>query len=146
MLGCKRKQKERSAMRTKALFVGMLLALAPLPSVAQDSEFNREQRLMIGRLAWLSGDYATALHEFASLAGQGDAESQVQLGQLYRAGEGVLQDYITAHMWFNIAAVNGDDLGAEERKRVARLMTTADISDAQRRARVCMASNYQDCE
>jgi TPR repeat protein len=133
-------------MKIIALFVAMLLALAPLPSVAQDSEFSREQRLIIGALANVSGDYATALQEFASLAEQGDAEAQVLVGKLYRSGDGVLQDYITAHMWFNIAAANGDDLGAKERKSVARLMSQTDISEAQRRARVCMGSGYQDCD
>ena len=27
---------------------------------------------------------------------------------MYRKGQGVAQDYVTAHMWFNIAGENGN--------------------------------------
>ena len=47
-------------MRTKAIFVTMLLALAPLPSVAQDFD--------AGVAAYNNGDYAAALREFEQLA------------------------------------------------------------------------------
>ena len=53
------------------------------------------------------GDYATALREWKPLAKQGDADAQVNLGAMYRQERGVLQDYVRAHMWFNIAASQG---------------------------------------
>lgn len=62
-------------MRTKAIFAAMLLALASLPSVAQD--FNA------GLAAYQSGDYATMLEEWKPLADQGDALTQFNLGVLY---------------------------------------------------------------
>lgn len=133
-------------MRTKALFVAMLLALAPLPSVAQDFDHKRDLQILEGLDAYTNGDYATAVQMFVSLAKQGDAFAQLQLGYQYLTGQGVLQNYITAHMWFNIAGANGDDLGHGDRNSVARLMTPADVSEAQRRARVCIESNYQDCD
>ena len=61
-------------------------------------------------------------------------------------GEGVLQDNVTAHMWFNIAGANGAEFGRDNREKIERKMTPADISEAQKRARICMASNYTDCE
>ena len=65
---------------------------------------------------------------------------------MYANGEGVLQDNVTAHMWFNIAGANGAEFGRDNREKIERKMTPADISEAQKRARICMASNYTDCE
>ena len=197
-------------MRTKALFVVMLLALAPLPSVAQDFD--------VGLAAYASGDYDTALREWKPLAEQGyadaqnnlgvmykhghsvaqdhaeaarlfrlaaeqgDARAQSNLGNIYSNGRGVARDYaeavrwyrlaaeqgidnaqynlglmygkgqgvakddVLAHMWINIAAANGNENAVEARDILDPMMTSTDLSDAQRRARVCMESNYQDCE
>jgi uncharacterized protein len=155
-------------MRTKAIFAAMLLVLAPLPSVAQD--------FMAGLWAFTERDYATALRNWKPLAEQGEVEAQDNLGLMYEEGYGVLQDYaeavrwyrlagssnnlgrmyeqghgvaqsyVKAHMWYNIAAEKYPPLAPESRQRLANLMTTADISEAQRRARVCVESNYQDCD
>ena len=73
------------------------------------------------------------------------ADVQHNLGVMYN-GEGVLQDNVTAHMWFNIAGANGAEDGRDNREIIERKMTPADISEAQKRARICMASNYTDCE
>ena len=79
-------------------------------------------------------------------ADQGDAIAQHNLGWMYANGEGVLQDNVTAHMWFNIAGANGAEFGRDNREKIEWKMTPADISEAQKRARICMASNYTDCE
>ena len=79
-------------------------------------------------------------------ADQGHAGAQHNLGVMYANGEGVLQDNVTAHMWFNIAGANGAEFGRDNREKIERKMTPADISEAQKRARICMASNYTDCE
>ena len=84
------------------------------------------------------GDAAEARH-------QGHAGAHF-LGVMYANGEGVLQDNVTAHMWFNIAGANGAEFGRDNREKIERKMTPADISEAQKRARICMASNYTDCE
>ena len=44
------------------------------------------------------------------LAEQGVAEAQYNLGLMYYKGEGVIQDYVYAHMWWNIATANGNDI------------------------------------
>ena len=49
-------------------------------------------------------------------------------------------------MWFNIAAANKVSGALKNREEVAEQMSAADISEAQRRARVCMESGYQDCD
>ena len=60
-------------------------------------------------------------------------------------GEGVPQDYVTAQMWLNLGAANGNtDNGL--RDCIAEHMTRDEIFDAQCRARVCLASNYQNSD
>jgi len=61
-------------------------------------------------------------------------------------GEGVLQDTITAHMWFNIAAAKGNAIAVENRDITAGEILSADIVEAQKRAKRCMASGYKDCD
>ena len=56
-----------------------------------------------------------------------------------------LQDNVLAHMWYNLGAANGSDLGGKNRDIIAERMTPEDISKAQAMARKCMNSYYQDC-
>ena len=81
------------------------------------------------------GDYATALKKFRVLAKRGHAEAQYYLGFMYRDGHGVVLDYVQAHKWYNIAGANGEILGSENRNMIAKQMTSADISKAQKLAR-----------
>ena len=93
-----------------------------------------------------SGDDATAFKECRPLAEQGNVDAQYWLGRLYEnGGEGVLQDRVAAHMWFNIAVANG---GARyfERDRVAGKLSSSELAEARERAKRCMASEYKDCE
>ena len=53
------------------------------------------------------GDYAAALREWQSLAEQGQAGSQYQLGLLYANGQGVTKDDAKARQWYEKAAVQG---------------------------------------
>jgi TPR repeat protein len=93
-------------------------------------------------------DYTEAVKWYRLAADQGDAKAQFNLAQMYENGWGVPQDYITAHMWFNVSSANdgGRSSTTEKRSEIGALLTPADLSEAQRRARVCMASNYQDCD
>ncbi|MDA1338406.1 MAG: SEL1-like repeat protein, partial [bacterium] len=70
---------------------------------------------------------------------------QNNLGSMYQNGDGVIQDNIYAHMWWNIAASSGHSNAAENRTIVEKNMTTADISKAQELARQCVNKNYKDC-
>ena len=79
-------------------------------------------------------------------AEQGDATAQYNLGNMYANGNGVPQDDITAHMWFNLAAANGDPAASTSRDLVATQLAAADIAEAQRRAKACLASTYQNCD
>jgi TPR repeat protein len=80
-------------------------------------------------------DYATALRLIRPLADQGDANAQYILGVFYNNGLGVPQDYVRAYMWLNLAATQGRERAATFRDLVARLMTPAQIAEAQKLAR-----------
>jgi hypothetical protein len=80
-------------------------------------------------------DYATAVRLIGPLAEQGDASAQYMLGVFYDNGLGVPQNRVHAHMWLNLAATQGKEGAAAFRDLVARLMTPAQIAEAQKLAR-----------
>jgi TPR repeat protein len=63
------------------------------------------------------------------------ADTMFELGMMYASGREVPVDLITAHKWFNIAAMNGHGEAAQLRREVAAEMTDAEIGQAQRAAR-----------
>lgn len=91
-------------------------------------------------------DHAEAVKWYLLAAEQGEARAQAGLGYLYHVGQGVPQDNITGHMWYNIAASKGAEKAASNRAEIAGKMQPADISEAQRRAKKCLASECSDCE
>ena len=64
---------------------------------------------------------------------------------MYAFGTGVLKDYVYAHMWGDVGATNGNELGAKLRDEFEKKMTPADISVAQKLARECVRKKYKDC-
>ena len=85
-------------------------------------------------------DYAQAVKWYRKAAEQGYAKAQNNLGVMYRIGQGVPQDYAQAHMWFTLAASTSPpgenrDKAVKNRDIVAKRMTPADVSKAQKLAR-----------
>ena len=78
-------------------------------------------------------------------AEQGNASAQGNLGAKYAFGMGVLKDYVYAYMWGNIAAANGNELGAKLRDEFETQMTPSQIERAQKLARECIRKNYKGC-
>ena len=69
-----------------------------------------------GVTAWEAGDYNRAVAEWRPLAVQGDPDAQFNLGQAYKLGRGVTQDFNEAVSWYRRAADQGhlqseDNLG-----------------------------------
>ena len=64
---------------------------------------------------------------------------------MYIHGQGVIQDNVYAHMWFNIAASSGDKDAIENRDEVAGEMTPSQLEKAQDLARECVLKKYKDC-
>jgi len=81
--------------------------------------------------AYFRADYTTAFSVFAGLSEQGDARAQHNLGLRYFKGQGVTQDYIQAHGWFNLAASQGNKTARENRDSIAKRMTPGQIAEAQ---------------
>jgi TPR repeat protein len=79
---------------------------------------------------------------FRLAAKQGGASAQAFLGVLYAFGYGVPKDYVYAHMWGNLAAANGIEVGVKLRDDVAKKMIPSQIAEAQKLARECERKNY----
>ena len=79
-------------------------------------------------------------------AEQGNANAQFNLGVMHATGEGVLKDSVLVHMWYNIAGANGDASARKLQDSLERDMTRAESAERTELARVCMTSDYQDCE
>ena len=72
--------------------------------------------------------------------GLGYAKAQFNLGNMYIIGLGVPLDYAQAHMWYNLATSRyppGEDRDRVVKNRdiIAKMMTPAQISEAQKLAR-----------
>ncbi len=63
------------------------------------------------------------------------ADTFYEMGLKYSAGKGVEADLVSAHKWFNLAALKGNRSALEYRSELAREMSSEDIHEAQRQAR-----------
>ena len=91
-------------------------------------------------------DYGAAVKWYRRAAEQGYAAAQSNLGTMYTNGLGVPQDYVRAHMWENLAGAQGDKIAAKNREKIAKKITPAQIAEAQKLARDCLARKYKDCD
>jgi uncharacterized protein len=66
------------------------------------------------------------------------ADILFELGLMYCIGRGVGQDYVTAHKWFNLAAMKGCEEARIYRFEISREMTTSEVHEAQKQARAWM--------
>ena len=58
-----------------------------------------------------------------------------RLGMMYSTGANVPADYVSAHKWFNLAAMRGNTEAVRLRREIAEEMTEVEIALAQRAAR-----------
>ena len=88
-------------MRTKILNVAaiMLAVLCSFAAHAGDVED--------GDAATLKNNYSVALTKYKSAAVKNNAYAQLQVGNLYNEGLGVVQDYAEAVKWWKLAAAQG---------------------------------------
>jgi TPR repeat protein len=64
---------------------------------------------------------------------------------MYAAGLGVPRDYVASYMWYKIASENGLEQ-ATEHQTIATLMRPGQVTEAKRRARICIESDFKDCD
>jgi TPR repeat protein len=82
--------------------------------------------------------FNTDFNECRRQAKQGNATAQTYLGLSHQLGDGVIQDYVLAHMYYNIAAVSGDGVALSQRRMIETMMSQSQIQEAQRMAREWM--------
>jgi uncharacterized protein len=85
-------------------------------------------------------DYVEAGLWWQRAAERGVAVAQLNLGVMYANGDGVPQDYVKSHLYSNLAAAHlppgpDRDIAVKNREIVAKLMSPAQIAEAQRLAR-----------
>ena len=112
--------------RTTIWIAILMLAL----SVAQPARAD----YAAGQRAWDAGHLDEALTQWRAAADAGDRQAMLALGRLYVQGLGVLQDYVDAHKWLNLAASRGEAAALQERDALAEKMTPMQIATAQERA------------
>ena len=97
------------------------------------------------KAAYDAGNYSQAFKDAQILSIEGDPDAQLYLGKMYADGRGTLQISTTAHMWFNIATLNGSAEAFEERQKITLIMTPSAVEEAQKMAMTCIQSSYRDC-
>ena len=76
-------------------------------------------------------NYKEAVKWLTLSAKQGEATAQYFLGLMSANGEGVPKSVVMAHMYWNIAGANGDELAIKLRDNVEKEMTPSQIEKAQ---------------
>ena len=98
-------------------------------------------------------DIAKAVALYNTAAEQGLAGAQLYVGLMYAKGHGVPKDNVMGHMWLNLAAsrLTGEfldgkprDLAVVARDVVAKMLTPAQLAEAQRRAREWDAAHARE--
>ena len=92
------------------------------------------------------GQDAPDFEETKALAEQGNVSAQFNLGVMYDNGEGVPQNNVRAYVWWSVAAAQGNEVGRNNRDRMADILTPDQLARGQDMATRCFESNYQDCE
>jgi uncharacterized protein len=83
------------------------------------------------------------LDSSAAPLGEGPAAGDMlfELGMMYSVGRDVPVDLVSAHKWFNLAAMKGNIDAIRLRREVASQMSDVDIATAQRAARDWLRSS-----
>ncbi len=74
--------------------------------------------------------------------GEANADIFYELGMMYSTGRSVPTDFVSAHKWFNIAALKGNKDAIRLRREIAQQMTEIEIATAQRAARDWIATQH----
>jgi len=82
-------------------------------------------------------NYKLAARYFEEAAENKHFIAQYRLGGMYRDGKGVIQDFVQAHMWFNIAIAEEKNIDKTRKSMndIEKNMTPSQIAEAQKLAR-----------
>ena len=122
-------REERERLRNLGIWSFRCLAEA-------EAELRAEIRASIDR---------ATMNGVRALATRGRPEAQLLLGMAFALGVGVFENPVLAHMWFSVAAANGNAAAAPSREAVEAGMTPEQIDRASGLARRCLDSDYLEC-
>ena len=89
-----------------------------------------------GNAAYKRGDHATAMRILRPLAEQGDGMAETIVGNMYYNNfVDVPLDWVSAYMWYSLAAAHGNNLGAFMLTHMIPKMTQKEITEGERRFR-----------
>ena len=118
--------------------------------IAAEQGYIRAQIVLSNRYfggMGLTKDNNKAIKWLKIAADQGSSDAHWFLGGKYKKGyDGVVQDYVKAHIHLNIAAALGNPLARDERDDLAKKMTPAQIEKAQEAATRCIKQNFKNCD
>ena len=128
------------------------LACSALRSAAEaglpEAEYALSREYRTGQI--VSKDGGESIRWLASAADKGYVPALLELGKACEAGMDLPQDYVSAHMWYNLAATlasraeGNEEAKAEAmlaRDRLTRKMTREQVAEAQKRARDWLAAH-----
>ena len=109
----------------------------PLIKAAADAGFDEAQIVM--SQIYIKGfgvpqNYANAVKYLQKASFQGDGKSMMSLGEIVAEGQKYEKDTLTAHIWFNLAAVRGIRGAAEKRDAIEKKLKMDQVLLAQSRA------------
>ena len=128
----------RNACKGGWVLVLVVLVGVQLGIAEDDDQPGRRQSTT--DLSGVSADERTSIaenHDIARIrqaAEQGQAKAQYSLGRIYRDGDRVLQDYVKAHAWLNLAAAEGKEDARKARDSPGSRTTREQIAEAQKLA------------
>jgi hypothetical protein len=76
-------------------------------------------------------NYSQAVDWYRKAGTQGHSNSLNNLGVFYEFGQFSAKNLVLAHVFYNLATVNGDEKNKENRDRVTRQLTLAELNKAQ---------------
>lgn len=83
----------------------------------------------------------STLEKAEHAAQTGAPDALFELGLMYCTGRDVEMDLVTAHKWFNLAALRGNRAAQDYRRELASEMSSFEIAEAQKAAREWLASH-----
>ena len=124
--------------------VAAAVAPPPAPTPAPPPQPDRARPVYDAAVSTAQGGAGVGMADLRTSAAQRDTQAQIALGKAYEDGLGVPQDFVQAHMWYNLAAAGSGTSAAERelrdiafkgREALAQRMSTDQIAEAQKLAR-----------
>jgi TPR repeat protein len=123
----------------KSFFLNLMITV-PLATIGFEA-----QALDKGFIAYMLNDFSTALSEWRKQAELGNATAQTNIGDMYEAGNGVIKNNVLAYLWYSLGSINGSDTAKENKGKLEKKMTPAELTVAAEMAEICIVSKYKKC-